>query len=103
MTNRVTLTDVIARQEALHEKQRPENERLTGMLAAALEALTERRHPTQSVTVKRTGTGSNPTAVEVNAVTLEGESLHDAAERARTEYELLSARFPLPSGVAHAA
>jgi hypothetical protein len=101
--SRLSFSDVLQAQERLIEAQREQTAELAGMLAAALAALTERRTPTESVTVKRTGTGQNPTAVECNAVTRNGETLHDAAERARVEYELLSARFPLPSGAAHAA
>jgi septal ring-binding cell division protein DamX len=101
--SRLSLSDALQVQERLMEAQRAQNAELAGMLAAALAALTERRTPTESVTVKRTGTGQNPTAVEVTAHTRNGETVHDAAERARAEYELLSARFPLPSGAAHAA
>lgn len=93
---RLSLSDVL-------EIQARQIDRYEAILQQTLEALTERRQHTESVTVKRTGTGQNPTAVEVNAAVREGESLHDAAERARVEYEALSARFPLPSGAAHAA
>jgi hypothetical protein len=98
-----TLSEITLAQEALIERQRAQADRLEAMLAAALEALTERRTPTESVTIKRTGTGQNPTAVEVTAHTQNGETLHEAGNRARVEYELHAARFPLPSGAAHAA
>jgi hypothetical protein len=94
--SRLSLSDVL-------EIQARQIDRYEAILQQVLEALTERRQSTESVTVKRTSTGQNPTAVEVNTVTRNGETLHDAAERARVEYELLSARFPLPSGAAHAA
>jgi hypothetical protein len=103
MPPRLSLSDVVRTQEAVNESQRKQIADLAAMVGRVLEAFAERRNPTESVTVKRTGTGQNPTAVEVNTVTRNGESLHDAAERARVEYELLSARFPLPSGAAHAA
>lgn len=96
--SRLSLSDVL-------EIQARQIDRYEAILQQVLEALTERREreKSETVTVKRTGTGQNPTAVEVTTATRDGEALHDAAERARAEYELLSARFPLPSGAAHAA
>ena len=95
---RVSLSDVIAAQADLIDRHEQ-------MIAAVLAALSERRSATaaETVSLKRVGTGDKPTSVEVSVVVHEGETLEQAAERARGEYERLCTRFPLPNGEAHAA
>jgi uncharacterized coiled-coil protein SlyX len=111
--SRLSLSDIVAAQEAMIERQAAQLERLTQMhadtlaaLTDTLAALTERRSsPTasESVTIKRAGIGDKPTTIDVTSVVQEGETLEDARRRAAIEYEKAAARFPLPSGFAHAA
>jgi len=94
--SRRTLSDVVqvqadqlARYEALIER-----------------LLTERAAPrpaSQSVELTRGTTGDHASGIKVVAVTQDGETLEQASERARREFERHAARFPLPSGAAHAA
>jgi coenzyme F420-reducing hydrogenase alpha subunit len=103
---RLSLSDVVAAQEAMIERQAKQLEALTRMHADTLAALTERRTaPTasESVTIKRAGIGDKPTTIDVSAVVQDGETLEDARRRASIEYEKAAARFPLPNGYAHAA
>jgi hypothetical protein len=103
--SRLSLSDVVAAQEAMIERQAAQLERLTQMHAETIQALTERGRPTasESVTIKRAGIGDKPTTIDVTAVVQDGEVLEDARRRASIEYEKAAARFPLPSGYAHAA
>jgi hypothetical protein len=104
--SRLSLSDIVQAQEAMIERQAKQLERLTQMHAETLAALTERRSsPTasESVTIKRAGIGDKPTTIDVTSVVQEGETLEDARRRASIEYEKAAARFPLPSGFAHAA
>jgi hypothetical protein len=104
VSDRRTLSDVNLSQEALIERLRQDNQKLAGMVADVLAALTERRTVTASETVElsRAGTSGNPTMVKVAVVVQDGETLADAEERARLSFEAMCARFPLPSGFAHA-
>jgi hypothetical protein len=103
--SRLSLSDVVQAQEAMIERQAKQLEALTAMHAETLAQLTERGRPTasESVTIKRAGIGDKPTTIDVSAVVQEGETLEDARRRASIEYEKAAARFPLPSGYAHAA
>jgi hypothetical protein len=104
--SRLSLSDIVAAQEAMIERQAKQLEALTRMHAETLAALTEgKRSPTasESVTIKRAGIGDKPTTIDVSAVVQEGETLEDARRRASIEYEKAAARFPLPNGYAHAA
>jgi hypothetical protein len=103
--SRLSLSDVVAAQEAMIERQARQLEALTRMHAETLAALTENRKPTasESVTIKRAGIGDKPTTIDVSAVVQDGETLEDARRRASIEYEAACARYPLPNGYAHAA
>ena len=103
--SRLSLSDIVASQEAMIERQAKQLEALTAMHAETLAQLTERGRPTasESVTIKRAGIGDKPTTIDVSAVVQEGETLEDARRRASIEYEKAAARFPLPNGYAHAA
>jgi hypothetical protein len=104
--SRLSLSDIVAAQEAMIERQAKQLERLTQMHAETLAALTEHRRQataSESVTIKRAGIGDKPTTIDVSAVVQEGETLEDARRRASVEYEAACARFPLPNGQAHAA
>jgi hypothetical protein len=103
--SRLSLSDIVASQEAMIERQAKQLEALTLMHAETLAALTESRRPnaSESVTIKRAGIGDKPTTIDVSAVVQEGETLEDARRRAAIEYEKACARFPLPNGYAHAA
>jgi hypothetical protein len=103
--SRLSLSDIVASQEAMIERQAKQLEALTLMHAETLAALTESRRPnaSESVTIKRAGIGDKPTTIDVSAVVQEGETLEDARRRASIEYEKACARYPLPSGFAHAA
>lgn len=103
--SRLSLSDVVQAQEAMIERQGKQLEALTAMHGETLAALAENRRPSasESVTIKRVGTGDKPTAIEVQAVAQNGESLEDVRKRAQVEYEHAAARFPLPSGYAHPA
>jgi hypothetical protein len=103
--SRLSLSDIVAAQEAMIERQAKQLEALTRMHAETLAALTENRRPnaSESVTIKRAGIGDKPTTIDVSAVVQEGETLEDARRRASIEYEKAAARFPLPNGYAHAA
>lgn len=103
--SRLSLSDVVAAQEAMIERQAAQLERLTAMHAETLHALTENRRPQASETVElsRAGTSGNPTVVKVSVVVQEGETEDDAYRRAAIVYEKAAARYPLPSGYAHAA
>jgi hypothetical protein len=106
MSGRLSLSDIVAAQEARIDSLTLLVEKLTAMHADALAALTERRaKPTasESVTIKRAGVGDKPTTIDVSAVVQDGETLEDARRRASIEYEKAAARFPLASGYAHAA
>lgn len=103
--SRLSLSDIVQAQEAMIERQARQIDALTLMHAETLAALTEKRGPSasESVTIKRAGIGDKPTTIDVSAVVQEGETLEDARRRASIEYEKAAARFPLPSGYAHAA
>lgn len=103
--SRLSLSDIVAAQEAMIERQAKQLEALTVMHAETLAALTEKRGPSasESVTIKRAGIGDKPTTIDVTAVVQEGETLEDARKRAAIQYEKAAARFPLPNGYAHAA
>lgn len=104
--SRLSLSDVVQAQEARIDSLTLLVEKLVGMHAETLAALTERRTaPTasESVTIKRAGIGDKPTTIDVSAVVQDGETLEDARRRASIEYEKAAARFPLPNGYAHAA
>jgi hypothetical protein len=110
--SRLSLSDVLQAQERLIEAQREQIGTLAEMqheqgatLARILEAVLDRKPvpASESLSLKRGTVGQTPTGVEVNAVPQNGETLEDAAERSRRLYESLAARFPLPSGAAHAA
>jgi hypothetical protein len=105
MSGRTSMSDILRSQEALIEAQRSDIERLIGVVSDVLAALTENRRPnaSESVTIKRAGIGDKPTTIDVSAVVQDGETLEDARRRASIEYEHACARFPLPSGYAHAA
>lgn len=102
---RLSLSDVVAAQEARIDSLTAMLERLTAMHAETLAALTANRRPNaaESVTIKRAGIGDKPTTIDVSAVVQDGETLEDARRRASIEYEKAAARFPLPNGYAHAA
>ena|SRR5690242_14256279 len=102
---RLSMSDVIKAQEARIDSLTLMVERLTAMHADTLAALTESRRPSasESVELARSGVGGNPTTAKVSVVVQEGETLADASERARIEYEALCRRFPLPNGLAHPA
>ena len=101
--SRLSLSDVVEAQGHLLEKQRFDIERLLGVVSDVLTALTENRKPTaaESVTLKRAGAGEKVTTAEVVVVVQEGETIQQAAARGAEVYEVLAARYPLPSGVAH--
>lgn len=105
MANRITNSDLMRAQEARIDSLTLMVEKLTVMHGEALAALTESRKAGASETVElaRSGVGGNPTTAKVSVVVQEGETLSEASERARLEYEALCRRFPLPSGLAHAA
>ena len=105
MSGRISNADLLRAQEARIDSLTLMVERLTTMHAETLAALTEHRRPnaSESVTIKRAGIGDKPTTIDVSAVVQEGETLEDARRRASIEYEHACARFPLPSGYAHAA
>jgi hypothetical protein len=105
MSGRISNADIIRTQEARIDSLTAMLERLTAMHAETLAALTENRKPSapESVTIKRAGIGDKPTTIDVSAVVQDGETLEDARRRASIEYEKAAARFPLPSGYAHAA
>lgn len=105
MSGRTSMSDILRSQEALIESQRGDIERLIGVVSDVLAALTENRRPNASETVElsRAGTSGNPTVVKVSVVVQEGETEDDAYRRAAIVYEKAAARYPLPSGYAHAA
>jgi len=75
------------------------------LFAKVLESLTAPRQTQAAQTVKlaRGATGDHTTGVAIELIVQEGETEKETAERARVEYERLCARYPLPSGYAHAA
>jgi hypothetical protein len=103
--SRLSLSDIVAAQEAMIERQAKQLEALTAMHAETLAQLTASKRPAaaESVTIKRAGIGDKPTTIDITSVVQEGETLEDARRRASIEYEKAAARFPLPSGFAHAA
>lgn len=105
MSGRISNADLLRAQEARIDSLTLMVERLTTMHAEALAALTENRRPNASETVElsRAGTSGNPTVVKVSVVVQEGETEDDAYRRAAIVYEKAAARYPLPSGYAHAA
>ncbi len=96
--SRRSLSDIIEAQEAMLEK-------LLAMQAQTLEALTEKSARTASETFKvaRSGTGDHSTAIAVEVVPQDGETLADARNRAMVEYEAAAARYPMANGLTHAA
>src|ERR1700757_2797693 len=99
---RLSMSDVIQAQEARIDSLTLMVERLTAMHGEALAALTDRRQAAETVVLKRIGTGDKPTAVEVAVVVQPSETVEAAYERAAQVYERAAARYPLPSGYAHA-
>lgn len=103
MSGRVSNADVIRSMEAQVETLLGMNRELIKTVSAVLEAFTERRTASETVSIKRMGVGDNVSAVEVNAVVAEGESLKEAAARGSEVYEGLARRYPLKDGHAHTA
>lgn len=95
--SRISLSDLVEMLIAQAERDRAERERL-------LAALTDKQPRTASETVKiaRSGTGDHTTAVAVEVVPQDGESLAEARARAMVEYETICARYPMANGYAHA-
>ncbi len=101
--SRLTQSDIIRAQEARIDS-------LTRTVEAFLDvereriAVDERKNRSASETVKiaRSGTGDHTTAIAVEVVRQEGETLEDARNRASLEYEAACARYPMANGQTHA-
>ena len=100
MSGRISNADIIRAQEARIDS-------LTLLVESFLQLERERldksRTASESVKIARSGTGDHTTAISVEVVRQEGESLSDARNRAAVEYEAVCARYPMANGMTHAA
>jgi len=105
MTERRSLSDIIAAQEAQVETLLAMVRDLTAMQAQTLAALTEARKPTASeeIVLSRSKLADKATGVDVKVVPQNGETIQEAAARGTEVFERIAARLPLPTGAAHAA
>jgi len=105
VSGRISNADIIRAQEARIDSLTLLVESFLALERERLEAERERSRPTASESVKiaRSGTGDHTTAVAVEVVPQEGETLQEARARAMVEYEAICARYPMANGHAHAA
>lgn len=98
--SRVTNADIIRAQEARIDS-------LTLLVESFLtlerERLDKSRTASETVKIARSGTGDHSTAISVEVVRQEGESLANARNRAMVEYEEAARRYPMANGLTHAA
>ena len=102
---RLSLSDVVEAQAAQVETLLGMVRDLTASNAAILASLTEARKPTASeeIVLSRSKLADKATGIDVKIVPQNGESEKDAALRAADVFEALAARYPTPSGAAHAS
>lgn len=102
--SRLTQSDIIRAQEHRIDSLTLLVEKLVALEKERILA-DERKNRAASETVKiaRSGTGDHSTAISVEVVRQEGETLADARERAAVEYEAAAARYPMANGLTHAA
>jgi hypothetical protein len=103
-----TLSEINLAQEAMIETlvaelraERKEAASLRGLLAEWIAR--PQRSAVETVELTRGTTGDHATGVKVTAVSQNGETLAEVEARAAAVFEARAARYPLPSGVAHAA
>lgn len=106
--SRLTLSDVLASQEAMIERlivelreERAESRELRGLLA---EWITRpQRTATETVELTRAAMGNHATGIKITAASQNGETLEQVEARVSAAFERRAMRYTLPDGSTHAA
>jgi hypothetical protein len=106
--SRLSLSDVLASQEALVERLIVELNEERGESRELRRLLTEwisrpQRTATETVELTRAAMGDHATGIKITAASQNGETLEDVEARVSAAFERRAMRYTLPDGSTHAA
>jgi hypothetical protein len=106
--SRLSLSDVLASQEALVERlivelneERAESRELRKLLTEWISR--PQRTATETVELTRAAMGDHATGIKITAASQNGETLEDVEARVSAAFERRAMRYTLPDGSTHAA
>jgi hypothetical protein len=106
--SRLSLSDVLASQEALVERlivelneERAEARELRRLLTEWISR--PQRTATETVELTRAAMGDHATGIKITAASQNGETLEDVEARVSAAFERRAMRYTLPNGSTHAA